>query len=287
MRNTIKLFGIITLMVVIGFTAGNVFAQANPFLGSWGYSYSNYSEYHGRVVDGNVTITINPSNIEEMFGWTLLDSNGMDYSALGSYTISGNIITLTNIAGGSRVFGTGTISGNTLTINYPGGGQGVYHRGNVTDRGVIYPPRPDADFTGTWFIILSNGMAVDIRDHNSNNGVAVHQWTRHNGTSQQWRFTRNNDGTYTITNVRSNRVLDIQNSRIRENGALAQQWQNNNTPNQRWRIIAVGEFFNLQNVASGKNLDMSRSNFNNRGHQFHQWDNNGGENQRFRLERVQ
>jgi len=144
----------------------------------------------------------------------------------------------------------------------------------------------DRNYTGIWQIQLGNGRYADIRTQNSNNGTAVIQQDRSGGQSQQWSFERHNDGTYTITNVQSNRVMDVQNSRITQNGALVQQWQNNNTPNQRWRIITAGEFVRFQNVASGKLLDMSRSNYNNLGHQFHQWDDNGGENQQFRLEAV-
>jgi len=144
----------------------------------------------------------------------------------------------------------------------------------------------DINYTGIWNIQLRNGRYVDIRTQNSNNGTAVIQQDRSGGRSQQWSFERHSDGTYTITNVQSNRVMDVQNSRITQNGALVQQWQNNNTPNQRWRIFTVGEFVMFQNVASGKLLDMSRSNYNNLGHQFHQWDNNGGDNQQFRLQAV-
>ncbi|MCL2805150.1 MAG: C10 family peptidase [Treponema sp.] len=144
----------------------------------------------------------------------------------------------------------------------------------------------ERNYTGTWRIQLGNGRLVDIREQNSNNGIVVIQQDRNGGRSQQWSFERHNDGTYTITNVQSNRVLEVQNSRIAENGARIQQWQNNNTPGQRWRIITAGEFVRFQNVASGKLLDMSRSNYNNVGHQFHQWDCNAGENQQFRLEAV-
>ena len=144
----------------------------------------------------------------------------------------------------------------------------------------------DINYTGTWQIQLRNGRYVDIRTLNSNNGTAVIQQDRSGARSQLWIFERHNDGTYTITNAQSDRVMDVQTARITENGARIQQWQNNNTPSQRWRIFTVGEFVMFQNAASGKLLDMSRSNYNNPGHQFHQWDNNGGENQQFRLEAV-
>ncbi|MCL2762805.1 MAG: RICIN domain-containing protein, partial [Treponema sp.] len=58
-------------------------------------------------------------------------------------------------------------------------------------------------FTGSWFIHTANGMAVDLKDHNSFPGVAIHQWTRHDGRSQQWSFERHEDGTYVIRNMLS------------------------------------------------------------------------------------
>ncbi|MCL2721757.1 MAG: RICIN domain-containing protein [Treponema sp.] len=139
------------------------------------------------------------------------------------------------------------------------------------------------DWSGTYEIHLRNGNVIDIRNFNSDNGVAVIQQNRTGGRNQQWRFERQSDGTYTITNVHSNRVMDVQNSRINENGALVQQWTSNNTANQRWNIVQRGDFVIIQNSGSRRVLDMSRSNYNTLGHQFHQWENLEGENQQFRL----
>jgi len=164
---------------------------------------------------------------------------------------------------------------------FPGGISYMYLSNQSSQ--VVYE---DINYTGTWRIQLGNGRLVDIREQNTNNGVAVIQQNRNGGRSQLWIFEQHNDRTYTITNAQSNRVMDVQDSRITQNGARVQQWQNNNTPNQRWRIFTDGDFVIFQNAASGKLLDMSRSNYDNPGHQFHQWDNNGGENQKFRLEAV-
>ncbi|MCL2802228.1 MAG: RICIN domain-containing protein [Treponema sp.] len=151
------------------------------------------------------------------------------------------------------------------------------------------------DYSGTWQIINKNGMAVDIRDHNSNNGVAIHQWTRHNGLSQQWRFERQWDDSYIIINVQSNRVMDIASHNLL-NGTRVHQWTrmqneqelwgvNLHPRHQRWRILEDGEFVRIQNVYSDRMLDVP-GNVSVRGVQLQQWEENTSGAQQFRLVRA-
>ncbi|MFD1077161.1 RICIN domain-containing protein, partial [Longispora fulva] len=61
------------------------------------------------------------------------------------------------------------------------------------------------------------------------------QWTQHSGTNQQWRFTGNADGTYTITNVASGLCVDVYGGSTSA-GAAVIQWTCTNGANQRWRV---------------------------------------------------
>ncbi|MCL2763526.1 MAG: RICIN domain-containing protein, partial [Treponema sp.] len=151
------------------------------------------------------------------------------------------------------------------------------------------------DFSGTYQIVNKNGLALDIKDHNSNNGVAIHQWTRHNGLSQQWRFERQWDDTYIIVNALSNRVMDIASHEARD-GVKVHQWRrlsndeelwgvNLHPKHQRWRILEDGEFVRLQNVRSGKMLDVP-GNVSVRGLQLQQWAENTSGAQQFKLVQV-
>ena len=155
--------GILMAFVIVG----GLFAQANTFLGSWSRSYSNYSEYHNRVVDGDVTITIN-NDPNETYNWYLMDSNAMDYAHIGNYTISGNTITLNSVAISGRVYGTGTISGNRLTINFAGGGQEVYNKVQVVPRVI----RRDFTTPGQHTFVFSEGFpaTVEVYIHGGGGG---------------------------------------------------------------------------------------------------------------------
>ena len=140
------------------------------------------------------------------------------------------------------------------------------------------------NFTGTWFILTASGMALDIRDHNSNSGVPIHQWTRHDGRSQQWNFERQENGTYVIRNVLSNSVMDIQHHRTENGVRVHQWWGRRNQQSQRWRIVRVdNQHVRISNALTGLNLDIDNANLNNRGQQLQQWANRSGQGQLFRL----
>jgi predicted small secreted protein len=113
MRNFIKIFGVIALMAVIGFSmaacnddsggggggnSGGGGGGGNPFVGTWnGYDTGNDAI---RLVITSSSFTVTWPNY----------FNPATYS--GTYTYSGN--TATFIAEGNRG-GTATVSGNTMT----------------------------------------------------------------------------------------------------------------------------------------------------------------------------
>lgn len=64
------------------------------------------------------------------------------------------------------------------------------------------------------------------------------------------------EGVYVISNVGSNRVLDVSGGSS-DSGANVQQYGQNDTPAQRWRIEKYNGHYLLVNVASGRVLDVS------------------------------
>ncbi|PIM66165.1 1,4-beta-xylanase, partial [Streptomyces sp. JV178] len=55
------------------------------------------------------------------------------------------------------------------------------------------------------------------------------------GATQHWKARRNSDGTYTLTNVASGRVLETPRGRS-ANGAPVQVWDSNGGTHQRWKF---------------------------------------------------
>ncbi|MFD1079336.1 RICIN domain-containing protein, partial [Longispora fulva] len=84
------------------------------------------------------------------------------------------------------------------------------------------------------------------------------QWTQHSGTNQQWRFTGNADGTYTITNVASGLCVDVYGGSTSA-GAAVIQWTCTNGANQRWRVtdgtITAAHSSKVLTIAGNNNLD--------------------------------
>ena len=215
-------------------------------------------------------------------------------------TISGN--TAGEAGGGVRVAsGTFTKTGGTIAADNKAAGNIIVTAPNNKNRTTAAGAGDNIDsakigraggwddYTGIYQIVLRNGMAIDVRNPESNsNGVAIHQWTKRENLaandSQRWRITLQDDGTYTILTNRHSRAMDIQHREVR-NGANIHQWEHNPTQrSQRWQIIPLDDgWVNIVNAQTGLYLDMSNSNFTNRGHQFHTWSRNNGQNQQFQL----
>jgi len=95
MKNTIKVFGIIAIVAIIGFFfAACEEDNSNPFIGNWS----------GTTDFGVVRLTVTTST------WTYDEGSYSHYS--GTYTYSGNIATF--IFNGNTA-GTAIVSGNTMT----------------------------------------------------------------------------------------------------------------------------------------------------------------------------
>lgn len=81
----------------------------------------------------------------------------------------------------------------------------------------------------------SPGFAVDVFDMKMTPGANV-GITDDNGTNaQRYQFTKNDDETYTITNVQSGCALEVAGGSLAD-GANVQQYTPNGTPAQRWYI---------------------------------------------------
>ncbi|MFI1508857.1 non-reducing end alpha-L-arabinofuranosidase family hydrolase [Streptomyces sp. NPDC020597] len=130
---------------------------------------------------------------------------------------------------------------------------------------------------------LSNALTGRVLDQpagDNGNGTALQVWDSSGASNQQWRATRNSDGTYTLTNVASGRVLDESANQTR-NGTRMTVWDSNGGAHQHWRAVRNGDgTYTLTNVASGRALETPGGRTAN-GTPVQIWDVKGGANQRW------
>ncbi|MCA9694820.1 MAG: Cys-every-fifth RiPP peptide CefA [Myxococcales bacterium] len=102
---------------------------------------------------------------------------------------------------------------------------------------------------------------------------------------QQWRFIRQDDGSFRVQNVASGLVLDVRGaSKNDEADVLGFPWHGGD--NQRWLLTELGDGrFSISAKHSGKSLDVFRA-FREAGAKLIQFTWHSNANQRFRLAEV-
>ncbi len=82
--------------------------------------------------------------------------------------------------------------------------------------------------------------ALDVSAKSTEDGANIEIYTYKNGDNQQFKFVKNNDGSYTIlTKITGDASCVEVNAKSTENGANIQQWTANGGANQKWILEAV------------------------------------------------
>ncbi len=136
-------------------------------------------------------------------------------------------------------------------------------------------------------IPLTN-KALDVYGQSKESNAPIHQWDRHNGRSQQFRFEKTEDGYYFIRNVNSNLVLDIHGRSEEENAKVVQNNKNGGY-SQQFELISTtpdSDTYLIRNRNSDKALGIYGGSRGN-GTKIAQFSNYGMEKpQAFRLEKL-
>lgn len=125
-----------------------------------------------------------------------------------------------------------------------------------------------------------------IHSANASNGAVAHLWSvATNSTTiknQQFKFERQNDGTYKITVLSSGSALDNNGSSYNNGNQLKFHiWHGGN--NQRWYIVNCGNgYVKFINKHSGLAIDIYNNSAAN-GTSVQQWTDNSSDAQRFKL----
>ena len=111
---------------------------------------------------------------------------------------------------------------------------------------------------GVYTVQLASNLtyALDIAGASTAKAANLQVYTANATAAQQFRFTRNANGTYTITNVNSGRVLSVQYASKKE-GANIAQYQANGKACQQWYVKRCADgSYALKNRWSGLYLTL-------------------------------
>ncbi len=99
---------------------------------------------------------------------------------------------------------------------------------------------PEGDGTYTIASSLDPRLFVEVAGSSTSDGGNVQLWGGERDENRQWVFTRHDDGTYTIANAHSGKVLDVAGASL-DGGANILQWTDGGGDNQRWWVQDCGD----------------------------------------------
>ena len=123
---------------------------------------------------------------------------------------------------------------------------------------------------GTYRIAMfsNQNIGLDIDGCSRDNGANVLLWDWYETDNIQKKFNISydkSDGYYTITNINSGKLLDVQNGGT-ENGTNVWQYEANNTDSQKWKIVKNNNgSYSVISKHSGLYLDILNGNLANGG----------------------
>ncbi|UZN02519.1 non-reducing end alpha-L-arabinofuranosidase family hydrolase [Cellulomonas sp. S1-8] len=137
------------------------------------------------------------------------------------------------------------------------------------------------------YVLLNrgSGKALDVYNLSTADGARITQWTRNNGSQQQWQFVDSGNGNYRIKSRLSSKVLDVYNYSTADGGAIV-QYTDRNQENQQFRMQDVaGGYVIFIGRQSGKAIEVQGGSTAD-GANIVQYSNWGGTNQQWQLVQV-
>ncbi|WKU07031.1 non-reducing end alpha-L-arabinofuranosidase family hydrolase [Micromonospora sp. HUAS LYJ1] len=141
------------------------------------------------------------------------------------------------------------------------------------------------DTSASYVLVNRNsGKALDVYNLATNDGARITQWTRNDGSQQQWQFVDSGGGYYRLKSKLSGKVLDVYNWSTADGGAIV-QWTDNNAANQQFSIQDIDGYIQLINHNSGRAVEVQGASTADGGNivQYADWN---GTNQQWQLVKV-
>jgi len=159
--------------------------------------------------------------------------------------------------------------------------------GGVT--AVVTAPAASAatvDTSASYVLVNRNsGKALDVYNLATTDGARITQWTRNDGSQQQWQFVDSGGGYYRLKSRLSGKVLDVAGAST-ANGAAINQWSDANGTNQQFRLAdSDGGYVRLIARHSNKAVEVQGAATTD-GANVVQYDDWSGTNQQWQLARV-
>lgn len=99
--------------------------------------------------------------------------------------------------------------------------------------------------------VVTSGKALDDPNHSTTAGTQLITWTPNGGLNQQWTFTQQSDGSYTVQNNESKLCVDVSGGSTSP-GAQVIQWTCTGNNNQRWIATPLsGGGYTIKSQQSG------------------------------------
>ncbi|MFG2087219.1 RICIN domain-containing protein [Spirillospora sp. NPDC048824] len=138
--------------------------------------------------------------------------------------------------------------------------------------------------TDAWYVLVNrnSGKALDVSGSSTGDGARINQWTRHDGTNQQWQFVDSGGGFYRLKARHSGKVLDVAGASTAD-GAAIQQWADHGGTNQQFRPAdSDAGHVRLISRSSGKAVEVQGASTADGGNvvQYTDW---GGANQQWTM----
>uniref|UniRef100_UPI003B3BE549 non-reducing end alpha-L-arabinofuranosidase family hydrolase n=1 Tax=Micromonospora sp. TaxID=1876 RepID=UPI003B3BE549 len=111
--------------------------------------------------------------------------------------------------------------------------------------------------TGASYVLVNrnSGKALDVYNLATTDGARITQWTRNDGSQQQWQFVDSGGGYYRLKSKLSGKVLDVSGKSTADGGPIV-QWTDNNGTNQQFSIQDIDGYIQLINRNSGKAVEV-------------------------------
>ncbi|MCZ4098416.1 RICIN domain-containing protein [Streptomyces sp. H39-C1] len=121
---------------------------------------------------------------------------------------------------------------------------------DAVGRNPLWPGSGTGNLNGV-HTLTTGGKALDDPGGSTTTGTQLITWALHGGANQQWTFTQQSDGSYTLVNGTSGLCADV-NGGSTAAGAKIIQWTCSGTTNQEWTVTPLaGGGYTVKSVKSG------------------------------------
>ena len=263
---------------------------ANVLIWSWNEEYNlqkqfeiNYDETDGYYTIANVysgkllTVQDEKNNVIQYEAngatsqkWQIVKNSNGSYSIISK--LNGLYLDVQN----------GNISNGANVQVYEGNGTNAQLFKFIE---IIEPEKTVEEGTYRIAMFTNPNIGVDINAASKENGANSLIWDGYSDSTLQKKFNLRydeSDGYYTITNVNSGKLLDVQNGGM-SNGSNVWQYEENKTSAQKWQIIKNRNgSYSFVSKLNGLYLDIQNGNISN-GENVQVYEGNGSIAQQFTL----